>query len=78
MLITPKAVKLPLTHQAMKSERPLSVALDGLTLHAATRAGAMDDAGREALLKYVLRPAVAQERVTRGPEGLVHGPDARS
>lgn len=27
--------------------------------------------GREALLKYILRPAVAQERVTRGPDGLV-------
>jgi len=31
----------------------------------------MDDAGREALLKYILRPSVAQERVTRGPDGLV-------
>jgi hypothetical protein len=27
--------------------------------------------GREALLKYVFRPAVAQERVIRGPDGLV-------
>lgn len=58
--------KLPLTHQAMTVERPLCVALDGFTLHAATRAGAMDDAGRESLLKYILRPSVAQERVTRG------------
>ena len=62
---------LPLTHQAMKTERPLCVALDGFTRHAATRAGARDDAGREALLKYILRPSVAQERVTRGPDGLV-------
>lgn len=31
----------------------------------------MDERGRETLLKYVLRPAIAQERVTRGPEGLV-------
>jgi hypothetical protein len=30
-----------------------------------------DEQGREALLKYILRPAVAQERVTRGPDGLV-------
>ena len=55
----------------MVFERPLCVALDGLTLHAATRAGGHDVAGREVLLKYVLRPAVAQERVTRGPDGLV-------
>ena len=27
--------------------------------------------GREVLLKYILRPAVAQERVTRGPDGLL-------
>jgi hypothetical protein len=55
----------------MVFERPLCVALDGFTLHAATRAGGLDAPGREALLKYILRPAVAQERVTRGPEGLV-------
>jgi hypothetical protein len=29
--------------------------LDGFTLHAATRAGALDTAGREALLRYILR-----------------------
>jgi hypothetical protein len=62
---------LPLTHRALEFERPLCVALDGFTLHAATRAGGLDEEGREALLKYILRPAVAQERVTRGPDGLV-------
>jgi len=40
-------------------------------LHAATRAGAHDPAGREALLRYVLRPPVAQERVDLRPDGLV-------
>ena len=55
----------------MRFERPLCVALDGFTLHAATRAGGLDAEGREALLKYVLRPGIAQERVTRGPDGLV-------
>jgi len=42
-------------------------------VHAARghRAGALDALGREALCKYVLRPAVAQERVTQGPDGLV-------
>jgi len=62
---------LPLTHRPMVFERPLCVALDGFTLHAATRAGGLDEAGREALLKYIRRPAGAQERVTRGPDGLV-------
>jgi serine/threonine protein kinase len=31
----------------------------------------MDTQGREALCRYVLRPPVAQERVTHGPDGLV-------
>jgi Putative transposase len=48
-----------------------TASIDGFTLHAATRAGALDALGQEALGKYVLRPAVAQERVTRGPDGLV-------
>jgi hypothetical protein len=62
---------LPFRQRAMVFERPLCVALDGFTLHAATRAGGLDEEGREALLKYILRPAVALERVTRGPDGLV-------
>ena len=40
-------------------------------MHAATRAGALDQAGREALLRYVLRPPVARERVELRPDGLV-------
>ncbi len=52
-------------------DRHLSVGRGGFTLHAATRVGPMDERGREALLKYVLRPPIAQERVTRAPEGLV-------
>jgi len=57
--------------------RPLSVdkrlcaSMDGFTLHAATRAGAQDTQGREALVRYVLRPAIAQERVEQRPDGLV-------
>ena len=38
--------------------KPLCASLDGFTLHAATRAGALDSGGREALLRYVLRPPV--------------------
>ena len=38
---------------------------------AATRAGALDPAGLEALLRYVLRPPVAQERAEQRAFGLV-------
>jgi hypothetical protein len=61
----------PRVPQALTFDKPLCASLDGFTLHAATRAGALDAAGREALCKYVLRPAVAQERITQGPDGLV-------
>ena len=40
-------------------------------MHAATRAGGRDAEGREALLRYVLRPPIAQERVEQRPDGLV-------
>jgi hypothetical protein len=40
-------------------DKSLCASLDGFTLHAATRAGALDTAGREALLRYVLRPPIA-------------------
>jgi hypothetical protein len=61
----------PLVPAPLGFDKPLCASLDGFTLHAATRAVALDTVGREALCKYVLRPAVAQERITRGPEGLV-------
>jgi hypothetical protein len=51
--------------------RPACAQELGFNLHAATRAGGLDAAGREALLKYVLRPPIATERVQRGPDGLV-------
>jgi hypothetical protein len=53
------------------SKGELCARLEGYDLHAATRAGAEDDAGREALLRDVLRPPIAQERVVAGPDGLV-------
>jgi hypothetical protein len=40
-------------------------------VHAATRAGALDQAGCQALLHYVLHPPVAQEGVELRPDGLV-------
>jgi len=61
----------PLVASPLHYDKPLCASLDGFTLHAATRAGAMDSVGREALCKYVLRPPIAQERVTHGPDGLV-------
>jgi Putative transposase len=39
--------------------------LNGFTLRAATRPGALHGAGREALLRYVLRPSIAQQRLER-------------
>ena len=61
----------PLEPHALSYDKPLCVSLDGFTLHAATRAGGHDAAGREALLRYVLRPPVAQERLEQRPFGLV-------
>ncbi len=61
----------PLAPQALHFDKPLCASKDGFTLHAATHAGALDPVGREALCKYVLRPVVAQERITHGPDGLV-------
>lgn len=61
----------PLAPQPLAYDKPLCASLDGFTLHAATRAGALDPAGREALLRYVLRPPIAQERLEQRPDGLV-------
>ena len=67
-----KEMKLvPLAGNPLHFDKPLCASLDGFTLHAATRAGGRDARAREALLKYVLRPPIAQERVTTGPDGLV-------
>jgi hypothetical protein len=61
----------PLSPSALAFDKPLCASLDGFTLHAATRAGALDTAGREALLRYVLRPPIAQERLEPRPDRLV-------
>ena len=58
-------------HVPTFSRHDLCARLEGYDLHAATRAGAADDTGRETLLRYVLRPPIAQERVVAGPDGLV-------
>ncbi len=61
----------PLEPHALAYDKPLCASLDGSTLHAATRAGAFHPAGREALLRYVRRPPIAQERLELRPDGLV-------
>ncbi len=49
---------------------PLAAVELGFSLHAATTADADDERGREALVRYVLRPPVAQERLKLLPDGL--------
>ena len=61
----------PLEPHDLAYDKPLCASLDGFTLHAATRAGALHPGGREALLRYVLRPPIAQERLEPRPDGLV-------
>jgi len=68
----PQAARPHLRQAALWPKARLRAALlDGFTLHAATRAGGLDAEGREALLRYVLRPPIAQERVEQQPNGLV-------
>ena len=55
----------PLRAAPLGFDKPLCASLDGFTLHAATRAGALDIQGREALLRYVLRPPLAQTRLSQ-------------
>jgi hypothetical protein len=61
----------PLVPRALGYEKPLCASLDGFPLHAATKASALDVVGREALLRDVLRPPLAQERLERQPDGLL-------
>jgi hypothetical protein len=61
----------PLERRPLAYDKPLCASQDGFTLHAATRAGALDASGREALLRYVLRPPLAQDNIEPGQEGLV-------
>ena len=66
------AIRLrPLERQPLAYDKPLCASQDGFTLHAATRAGALDASGREALLRYVLRPPIAQDKLEQREDGLV-------
>ena len=59
----------PLRPAALSYDNPLCASLDGFTLHAATPAGALDTVGREPLLRYVLRPPIAQTVSSPAPMG---------
>jgi hypothetical protein len=50
---------------------PLCATELGFSLHAKTRAGEDDLPGREALVRYALRPPLSQERLKLLPDGLV-------
>jgi hypothetical protein len=57
--------------QELQHPKGLCAAAHGFSLHAATTARADDDAGREALCKYILRPPIAQENIQLGSDNLV-------
>src|SRR5262249_25867771 len=58
-------------HPGVAVTAPLTVTEMGFSLHAATHAGAHDARAREALVKYILRPPIAQERLRLLPDDLV-------
>lgn len=66
----PVLVALP-GRPGVEISAPLSVSELGFSLHAATTAGAQDERGRAALVKYILRPPIAQERLHLVQDDLV-------
>ena len=58
-------------HPGVEVAAPLSVMELGFSLHARTTAATDDTRAREQLVKYVLRPPIAQERLTLLPDELV-------
>jgi len=58
-------------HPGVAVTAPLTVTEMGFSLHAATHAGARDARARAALVKYILRPPIAQERLRLLPDDLV-------
>ena len=61
----------PLPAATLGYDKPLCASLAGFTLHAATRAGALDTAGRERLLRYVLRPRMKLVALVTQPKSIV-------
>jgi Putative transposase len=71
------AVQLPLALSqrhaqiALKPTRSLCALVDGFSLHAATFVPSGDRDALERLLRYILRPAVSAQRISRRPDGRV-------
>jgi hypothetical protein len=71
------AIQLPLAlhHRhaelATKPTGSLCALVDGFSLHAGTFVPSQDRAALERLLRYILRPAVPAERISRRPDGRV-------
>jgi hypothetical protein len=60
--------RVPYLHETFaqpRTEGPLCAAYGGFSLHANTRVHAGDKPGRERLIKYILRPPLAAERIER-------------
>ena len=69
----------------LEHPKGLCATAHGFSLHAATTARADDDAGREALCKYILRPPIARENIqlvaddwcafsSNAPSAMAHSP----
>lgn len=56
---------------ALPTRRSLCAVVDGFSLHAATVVPPHDRSALERLLRYILRPAVAAERISLRPDGRV-------
>jgi len=66
----PQVIALP-PSTGSRVTKPLCVQDAGWSLHAATRAGADDTRARQILLRYVLRPPIAQDHVSFTSDGRV-------
>ena len=66
---TPRAPRRDLLDE--RPPRPLCAAEEGFSVHAATTVEADDRLGLERLLRYILRPAFAQERLSLTDDGRV-------
>jgi hypothetical protein len=62
--LTLEAMKVPANDRASDAMPQNASAVRGFNLHCQTRISAADEAGRMRLFRYVLRPAIAQERLS--------------
>jgi hypothetical protein len=62
--LTLEAMKVPVADHTDEERPPNASAVRGFNLHCQTRVTADDEAGRMRLFRYVLRPAIAQDRLS--------------